>query len=154
MRELDYVYATLQRLGARPREIEDLAEEVFTTFQRDWPGREQDRPLRAFLFAVAFRIVSAHRHQETTPRVAVREEPPVGPHEGSPPGVHLLMKGLEALALPQRAVLVMHELDGFSIGEIAACLSLTQVQASSRLREARQELTSAVDRLPTNGTGP
>src|SRR3569623_678607 len=85
MRELDYVYATLQRLGARPREIEDLAEEVFTTFQRDWPGREQDRPLRAFLFAVAFRIVSAHRHQETTARVAAREEPPVGPDEGSPP---------------------------------------------------------------------
>ena len=62
-RELDYLFQTLRRLGARPREIEDLAQEVFLVLHRNWPTLDTTRPLRPYLFGVAFRIVCAHRRR-------------------------------------------------------------------------------------------
>ena len=62
-RELDYLFETLQRLGASPREIEDLAHEVFLVLLRNWADLDLSRPFRPYLFAVAFRVVCAHRRR-------------------------------------------------------------------------------------------
>ncbi|HSS37795.1 MAG TPA: sigma-70 family RNA polymerase sigma factor, partial [Polyangia bacterium] len=62
-RELDYLFETLQRLGASPREVEDLAQEVFIILHRKWPTLDMTRPLRPYLFGVAFRVVCAHRRR-------------------------------------------------------------------------------------------
>ena len=56
-RELDYLFGTLRRLGAAPREVEDLAQEVFVVLHRNWPTVDTTRPLRPYLFGVAFRVV-------------------------------------------------------------------------------------------------
>jgi DNA-directed RNA polymerase specialized sigma24 family protein len=45
----------------------------------------------------------------------------------------------------------MHDLDGFSIVEVAARLSLTRFGAYARLRKARKELASALRRLLKEG---
>ena len=34
--ELDYIFATLRRLGASSHELEDLAQEVFLVLYRNW----------------------------------------------------------------------------------------------------------------------
>src|SRR3954471_10255584 len=62
-RELDYLFENLQRMGASPREIEDLAQEVFVVLHKNWATLDTARPLRPYLFGVAFRIVSAHRRR-------------------------------------------------------------------------------------------
>jgi RNA polymerase sigma-70 factor (ECF subfamily) len=51
------------------------------------------------------------------------------------------------LPLPRRAVLVMHDLDGVPIVDIARNLSITRFGTYARLRKARMELTRAVERL-------
>ena len=62
-RDLDYLFETLQRLGAGAREVEDLAQEVFVVLHRHWPALDTTRPLRPYLFGVAFRVVCAHRRR-------------------------------------------------------------------------------------------
>ena len=56
--EIAYVFHALRWLGARPQEIEDLAQEVFIALRRSWPHYDSSRPLRPYLFGVAFRVVS------------------------------------------------------------------------------------------------
>ena len=56
----------------------------------------------------------------------------------------LILGALAALDLDRRAVFVMHELDGFSMPEIAAALSAPLNTCYSRLRLAREAFASAV----------
>jgi RNA polymerase sigma-70 factor, ECF subfamily len=155
-RELDYLFETLQRLGAAPREIEDLAQEVFVVLHRNWPTLDKTRPLRPYLFGVAFRIVCAHRrrHAREVPYAGVDAEDGGRGPEGllqSKESVAILTAALERVPLRRRGVLVMHDLDGVPIADVAARLSITRFGAYARLRKARQELATAVRRLLKEG---
>ena len=61
--EITYVFHALRWLGARPQEIEDLAQEVFIALRRAWSRYDSSRPLRPYLFGVAFRVVSMQRRK-------------------------------------------------------------------------------------------
>ena len=155
-RELDYLFETLQRLGTSPREVEDLAQEVFLILHKNWPNLDVSRPFRPYLFAVAFRVVCAHRRRrgrEVPYAYLEAEDPAIGPEESlqSKQSAHLLMAALDTVPLARRAVVVMHDLDGFPIVEVAARLSLTRFGAYARLRKARKELASALRRLLKEG---
>jgi RNA polymerase sigma-70 factor (ECF subfamily) len=155
-RELDYLFETLQRLGAGPREVEDLAQEVFVVLHRNWPTIDTTRPLRPYLFGVAFRVVCAHRRR----RAREIPHPGLDAPDGalSPEGalqskqsVEVLMAALERVPLPRRVVVVMHDLDGVPIADVARRLSITRFGAYARLRKARKELAGAVRRLLKEG---
>ena len=45
-RELDYLFWTLQRLGARPSDTEDLLQDIFTVLHNTWSTLDTSRPLR------------------------------------------------------------------------------------------------------------
>ena len=157
-RELEYVFETLRRLGAAPSEIEDLAQELFVVLHRNWPTLDTTRPWRPYLFGVAFRIVCAHRRRRAreTPHPALDiEDGTLGP-EGAlqaKESVAVLSAALERLPLPRRAVVIMHDLDGIGISEVARRLSISRFGAYARLRKGRNELAVAVRRL-LNGGGP
>jgi RNA polymerase sigma-70 factor (ECF subfamily) len=155
-KELDYLFATLQRMGASPREIEDLAQEVFLVLHRNWPTLDVSRPFRPYLFAVAFRVVCAHRRRrgrEIPFAYPDAEDEAIGP-EGSlqsKEAGQLLREALDTVPLQRRAVVIMHDLDGVSIVDVAAKLSLTRFGAYARLRKARKELASALRRSLRGG---
>ena len=56
-REIDYVFRTLRRLGVSPSEVDDLAQEVLLALRQSWGEYDPTRPLRPYLFGIAFRIV-------------------------------------------------------------------------------------------------
>src|SRR5204862_1865304 len=60
-RELDYVWNTLRRLGVRARDLEDLAHDVFVIVFRRQAEFEVGRPVRPWLFGIAFRVASDYR---------------------------------------------------------------------------------------------
>ncbi len=151
-REVDYIFATLRRLGASPSELEDLVQEVFIVLHRNWTTLDSDRPLRPYLFGVTFRIVCAHRRRR------LRELPyadldgdDLGPTpEGSlasKEALALLLTALDRVPLLRRAVVIMHDLDDVPIVDIARTLSITRFGAYARLRKGRRELTAAVRSL-------
>jgi len=151
-RELDYLFETLQRLGAGPREVEDLAQEVFVVLHRNWPTLDLTRPIRPYLFGVAFRVVCAYRRRRAReiPHPFIDSPDSAATPEGllqNKQSVALLMAALERVPLPRRRVVVMHDLDGVPIAEVARRMSLSRFGAYARLRKARKELASAVRRL-------
>jgi RNA polymerase sigma-70 factor (ECF subfamily) len=155
-RELDYVLQTLRRLGASPWEMEDLAQEVFLVLHRNWDTLDTSRPLRAYLFGTAFRVVCAQRRRRIReipfPELDAEDtalSPEMSVHAQE--SVRVLLAALERIPLQRRAVIIMHDLDGFSVAEIAHRLSITRFNTYARLRKARKELAVAARRLLRGG---
>ena len=155
-RELDYLFWTLQRLGARPFDTEDLLQDVFAILHRRWSTLDTTRPLRPWLFGVAFRLVRTYRRRQAreTPRdgLDLPDDAP-GP-EGTlqdRQSLALLSAALERVPEARRTVLVLHELDGVEVVEIARRLSITRFGVYARLRKGRKELASAVRSLQKRG---
>ena len=150
--EIKYVFHALRWLGAHPQEVEDLAQDVFIALRRAWPHYDSSRPIRPYLFGVAFRVVSMHRRKR-------RREVPLTNWEVRDGGPQpdeivqakqaraIVLRALETIPLRRRAILVMHELDGTPMGQVASALSLPLFTAYSRLRKARRELETSIRRL-------
>jgi RNA polymerase sigma-70 factor (ECF subfamily) len=154
--ELDYVFATLRRLGAAPREIEDLAQEVFVVLHKNWPTVDTTRPMRPYLFGIAFRVVCASRRRRgrEVPQAVLEATDDAASPEGSlqsKESVRLVLAALEQVPLPRRVVIIMHDLDQVPVAEIAQTLSISRFGTYARLRKARKELKSAVARLLKQG---
>jgi RNA polymerase sigma-70 factor (ECF subfamily) len=149
-----YVWHTLRRLGVAERDLEDLAHDVFLEVYRARERYEAARPLRAWLFGFAFRI-AAHdrrraRHRYETlegPRERADDSPTALDRVLASEALDVAHRALEALEIQRRAVFVMHEVDGFSMPEVAEALAIPLNTAYSRLRLARKEFHERVERL-------
>jgi len=151
-REITYVFHALRWLGALPHEVEDLAQEVFIALRRSWSHYDSSRPIRPYLFGVAFRVVSMQRRKRKREVAFAHLEVQAGwpdPDEviQARQARAMVLQALEAVALPRRAVLVMHDLDDVPIRQVAATLSIPLFTAYSRLRKARTELEAAIRKI-------
>lgn len=151
-RELEYVHRTLRRLGTPPSEVDDLAQEVFLALHGCWVDYDPSRPLRPYLFGIAFRIAAAHhrkRKREVTFEIVEVSDAGPGPDDAlaAKQARALVLAALERIPLPRRAVLVMHDIDDVPVEDVAAALAIPRFTVYSRLRKARRELEAAVRRL-------
>jgi RNA polymerase sigma-70 factor (ECF subfamily) len=116
---------------------------------RKWNDYDPSRPLRPYLFGIAFRIASQHRRRQ------LREVPCDVPDVADPQALPdqalsaaearaLVLSALERVPLARRAVFVMHDLDETPMRDIAKSLHIPLFTAYSRLRKARQEFERAV----------
>jgi RNA polymerase sigma-70 factor (ECF subfamily) len=150
----DYVWATLRRLGVRDADREDLVHEVFLKVHARLGDYDGTRPLRPWLFGFAYRVAADHRrlarhrvevlgdagevaadNEAAEERIAATEER------------DLLIAALGTLDLERRAMIVMHDLDEVPVPEIARHLGIPVNTAYSRLRLAREQISSASARL-------
>lgn len=154
--ELDYLFGTLQRLGARPGDIDDLLQDIFLILYSNWPTLDTTRGLRPWLFGVAFRVVRTHRRRRARESCSGGLDPqddapgPEGWLQGQE-SLALLSVALECLPIARRSVLIMHDLDGLEVVDIARQLSLTKFGVYARLYKGRKELATAVRRLRKQG---
>jgi RNA polymerase sigma-70 factor (ECF subfamily) len=152
--ELRYVWNSLRRLGVAPRDLEDLTQQVFLQVYGQLAKLDPARPLRPWLFSFAFHAASNYRRLARH-RVELAIVPP--DFADAAPGAEEQLieqqeKELAELALlrvplERRAVLLMHEVDGHAMPEIARVLSLPVNTAYSRLRLAREDYQDAVHLL-------
>jgi RNA polymerase sigma-70 factor (ECF subfamily) len=151
-KELDYIHRTLRRFGMAPAEVEDLAQEMFLALRHSWSEYDQSRPLRPYLFGIAFRIAAAHqrkRRREVAFRVVDSGSSGPGPEDAlhAKQARAVVLAALERIPLPRRAVLIMHEVDEVPMAEVASVLSIPRFTAYSRLRKARREFEAAIRRM-------
>ena len=155
--EFAYVWKTLRRLGAPPKDIEDLTHDLFVVVQRRLPEYDPARPLRPWLFGIAVRVLSDYRQlfrnrrevldpSGSTPD-AIDHAPRQDENVAGGQARTLLVRALDLLEFDRRVVLVMHDLDEVSMPEIAAILDIPLNTAYSRLRLARADVLAAVQRL-------
>jgi len=158
-REVDYLYGTLQRLGARPADIDDLLQDIFVVLYRHWPTLDLTRPLRPWLFGVAFRVVRAHRRR----RARETSYADLDPEDAGPSperwfqgqeSLETLKAALERVPAVRRSVIIKHDIEGLEVIDIARELSMTKFGVYARLHKGRKELASAVRRLLKEGVRP
>ncbi|MEZ4269690.1 MAG: sigma-70 family RNA polymerase sigma factor [Myxococcota bacterium] len=159
--ELDYVWRTLRRLGTRERDLEDLTHDVFVAVWRTLDRYDRERPIRPWIFGIAFRVVSDYRRRARFSREipSDREDavsPGPSPHAGAEAAEDraLVIAALGALPLEQRAVFVLSAIDGQAMPEIAAALGVPENTCYSRLRLAKKRFADAVRRLRPSAEAP
>ncbi|HEY4106379.1 MAG TPA: RNA polymerase sigma factor [Polyangiaceae bacterium] len=152
--QFSYVWNALRRLGVPDRDLEDLTQQVFLQVHRQLPTFEPGRPVRPWLFAFAFNAASNHRqlarHRVELCVVAPETADPLPPADEqliTRQELELAELALSRVSLERRAVLLLHDVEGHSIPEVADSLNLPLNTAYSRLRLARQEYETALRRL-------
>lgn len=152
--EFSYVWKSLRRLGIRQADLEDVTHDVFVTYYRKRADYDPSRPLRPWLFGIAFRVASDHKKlaRHRNERLDDPDDPPdsradVEASVERRRAQRLVVAALERVDPDRRAVFVMHELDGFGMPEIADALGIPLNTGYSRLRLARGEFTAAIKDL-------
>lgn len=154
--EFRYVWNTLRRFGVHERDLEDVTHEVFVRVQDQLALFDSSRPLRPWLFGIALGLATNYRRLARH-RVDLPGNLPevADPAQSADEGLErreqaaLVHGALLQVRLEQRAVLVLHELDGYPIPEVAITLGLTLNTAYSRLRLGREAFRTAFRRLAT-----
>ncbi len=151
--EIGWVLATLRRYGVHDADLEDVAHDVFVVFYRKLDQFDPARSLRAWLGGIAHRVASDHRKRAHVRRETAQD--PIDPVDPRPPPEEsldaararaLVREALADVEEQRRPVLVLHDIDGLPMSEIAAALDLPINTAYSRLRLARADFRRAVDR--------
>jgi RNA polymerase sigma factor (sigma-70 family) len=155
--ELDYVYRSLRRHGVSRVDAEDLAQEVFLIAWRRRADFDRQRPLRPWLAGIATKLAQQHRRRprEIPTDAAAHPEPAVVPRPEELDARVLVMRVLANLPERHRAVLVLHELDGLSVEEIArrgGCRASRSTPACGA-RAARSSTRPTACRRPSASVG-
>jgi len=133
--------------------------EVFLVLNRKWSDYDPTRPLRPYLFGIAFRVVAARkrRHEREVPHV-FEDMASDGPRPDealeAARARELVLAALSCVPLARRAVFVMHDIDEVPMREIVKELSLPLFTGYSRLRKARREFEAAVMALRKGTSNP
>ncbi|GAC1569794.1 MAG: hypothetical protein NVS3B20_00910 [Polyangiales bacterium] len=148
-----YVWGTLRRLGENERDAEDVAHEVFMRLYHKLDELDPARPAKPWCFTFAYRAACDYRKMARH-RVEVMDD--VDAPGGEPSADQLLEANdraslvhaaLGRIELERRAVLIAFEMDELPMKVIAETLGIPVFTAYSRLRLAREDFRTAVERL-------
>jgi RNA polymerase sigma-70 factor, ECF subfamily len=151
----DFVWVTLQRLGVRPADTEDLLQEVFLVVHRRLDTFDASSRMTTWLFGICLRVAAAHRRRayvrrertdDTLDETADATENPEEAAAGSQERARLYAI-LDLMDLERRALFVMFEIDEVPCADIAKTLGVPLGTVYSRLHAARQEFEAAARRF-------
>ncbi|TKC99793.1 RNA polymerase sigma factor [Polyangium fumosum] len=152
----DFVFRSLQRLGVRPPDLDDLRQEVFLVVHKRLHTFDTGSPMQAWLFGICKNIVARHRQRAYVRRETTAIPVPETSSEGVLPSPEEslatkqaraeLEELLDELDLDKRAVLVMFEIDELGCEEIAEELGVPVGTVHSRLHKARKAFEKALVR--------
>ncbi len=138
LENLDTLYSTARRLTGRTDLAEDLVQDTASKALQAIPTLRDDRNLRAWLFRILVNNLRDFLRREP-------DEPLIEPDTA-----------LDGLSPCARAVIILIEVQGFTISEAASMLQSPPGTVASRLARARTELRdrlTAYDRRPRQHEG-
>lgn len=152
-RNAPWVYARLRRMLGPGADIEDLVQEVFLRAHRSLPAfRGQARFetwLRRICARVAYDQMRAGRARPTLQLVELDSAASGCPEPEHREAARHLRRLIDRLPPQNRAVLVLHDVEGFTAEEIQKVVAAPSVNTvKSRLRLARAELHRLARGMP------
>lgn len=145
-----YIWRTLRHLGIPEADTPDLCQEVFVIVHRRLPSFEGRSSLRTWLYGICIRVASEHRRRPHVRRETPLSEPALEVHERqeTAPDSSLERRSavehmLATLDEDKRQVVVLYEIEGFSMKEVAEILECPLQTAYSRLHAARALMLAA-----------
>jgi len=164
----DFVWRNARRLGVSNSGAEDVVQDVFIVVQRRLPDFDGRTTLQSWIFGILVRVVRHYRrsYQRKDARCVPLEQ--VGHSNTIQPGprtpseqaesaerVRLLENLLSQLDEDKRMLLILSELEGWTLREIAESLQSNTNTIHSRLRAAKREFGQLHRRwLTTHGDRP
>ena len=156
-----YVPGLLRRLGVAEREVEDVAQDVFTVIHRQLPGFRGDSKLKTWVCGITLRVARTHLRLARVRKVLLRE-PPETPSQAATPfetavlreRVLMLQRALDDLSDDQRRVFVLYEIEELSMHDIAQLVGCPEKTAYTRLQAARSNVERSLRRKVALGGTP
>ena len=152
----DFVFRSLQRLGVRPAELDDVFQEVVLVVHRRLHTSDGSSALTTWLYGVCLRVASAQRlrawfrREVATDDAAETSEAPLceRPDEAlaARQAQALVRRVLDRMDIDKRAVFAMFELDQLPSEEIATILGVPVGTVWSRLSAARKQFEKILAR--------
>ncbi len=144
---VQFVLRTLLRLGAPPRDSEDLAQEVFVIAHRRAAELDVTRGAVPWLYGIAKNVLRDYR-KLARHRYEVLDEQAGHERQASPAtdDADLLRRALRALPEELADVVILCDLSGLTVLETAGALGVPEGTLKDRLRKARSVLRAELDR--------
>ena len=146
---MDAVYRLTSAILGNEADARDAAQETFVAAWRQLPRLREPEKFEAWLQRVA--VNAARQTHRARSRRRIREIPSSTvvaladrAADGAPDDAAVLDAALATLPVDQRAILVLHHLEGQTLSELAAVLEIPQGTAKSRLFAARRALAAAI----------
>jgi RNA polymerase sigma-70 factor (ECF subfamily) len=146
-----FVWRTVRHLGVPDSDIADVCQDVFVTVHRKLATFEGRSGLRTWLYAICLRVCSEHRRRAYNRRERAHAEPlserPIDSARQPDTQVEQRNRVLSLLDLlddEKRAVLVLYEIEGLTMKEVAEVVGCPLQTAYSRLHAARERLANAM----------
>jgi RNA polymerase sigma-70 factor (ECF subfamily) len=146
---VDRIYRLTYRMAGDDELARDFTQDAFL---RAWQRLDQFRGDAAFstwLHTIAvsvalngLRKVDRHRQRERSLEDAAHVAP--GPSRLDPDARERLREAVDELPEMYRTVFLMHDLEGYSHGEIAAAMGVAEGTSKARLFRARRKLRKAL----------
>ncbi len=157
----DFVWRSLQRLGIRDADLDDVLQEVFVVVHQRLHTFDGSAKMTTWLFGICLRVASAYRRRGfRRNETSVADPPEPTDRESASPEQDLaaaesrrrLELLLGELDLEKRAVFVMFEVDEMPCEEIAQILGVPVGTVYSRLHAARSAFQKALARMQARDT--
>lgn len=152
--EFGFVTRSLQRLGVRESDVNDVTQELFMAVHQSFASWERSRPVRPWLmgfavrFAANYRRLAWHRGRELDEEMV----PPSPRVMDKLAAKRTVLRALDALDFDKRVALVLHDMEELTAKEIAATLGIPANTVSSRVRIAREAFRAAVRKMEPEST--
>ncbi len=144
-------------LRGEPEELEDAEQEVFLAVARNLSGFRFRSTLATWIYSVARRraldlLRSGRRRRRRLEQVRSRQLPAEAPADPLEPLLAQdrsarLMRAFRSLPVGDRQLVLMRDVEGFSLAEIADLIRAPVGTVKSRLHRARARLARAVEAL-------
>ena len=146
-----YIWRCLRHLGVAEADVEDVCQEVFITAHRKLSEFEGRSSLRTWLYAICLRHASDYRRRAHVRLERPTAELPAAEDEHEPHAAaesrRVLQVLLSRLDPDKREVVVLYELEGFTMKEVAEILECPLQTAYSRLHAGRERMVAAAAEL-------
>lgn len=150
-----YVWHSLRRLGVPERDRPDQVHDVFVVVLRRLDDFDSARPMKPWLFGISYRVAAAYRRRGYTRNEDVKAEEAIA--RASTTGdvdaalrrrdaQIVVQEALRLMDLDQRAIFILHDVDGVPVPDCVADLGAPLPTLYSRLRIAREKLARVAKR--------
>jgi RNA polymerase sigma-70 factor (ECF subfamily) len=146
-----FVMRTLLRLGAPPRDAEDLTQEVFVIAHRRASEFDATRLAAPWLFGITKNVLRDYRKLARN-RYEVLDEARERPSAAVDDDVDLLRRAIAALPEELSDVVILCDLSGLTVLETASALGVPEGTLKDRLRRGRRDLKAEIDRRRQEAT--
>jgi RNA polymerase sigma-70 factor (ECF subfamily) len=143
------VWRMLRRLGLDEATTDDATQDVFVTAHRRWHEFEGRSSMRTWLLGIALRVATEHRRKARRMEPISLELPSLtpSPHDAAErhQQVEHLMALMQGLPVELRELLVLVELEGYSVPEVSEATGVNLNTLYTRLRAARSRFEALLE---------